>query len=195
MTSVNSNLTVDVLLMQVQQQVQEGAAKDVEDAQAQVKHAKEEAKALRGDIDKYEGRIEDARDRIEDEGEGDEQRNPDDAREPRNGAEGDAPDHGDDQQKERGGVPEEIGESGSISFQHGTFPSAGSVEEHVEFVENPGAPWQRQLQRLGEEEDEKHGEPPRESHADQVVGIGDHETGQKQEGDGWRDQIRSAAAI
>ncbi|MEQ8277651.1 MAG: hypothetical protein RMA76_34745 [Deltaproteobacteria bacterium] len=66
MKQVNANVSVDVLLLQVQQQAQEGAAKDIEDAQAQVKVAKDEAKALRGDIEDAEDRIGDARDSIED---------------------------------------------------------------------------------------------------------------------------------
>ncbi|MEQ9497178.1 MAG: hypothetical protein RIT81_09975 [Deltaproteobacteria bacterium] len=66
MKQVNTNVSVDVLLLQVQQQAQEGAAKDIEDAQAQVKVAKDEAKALRSDIEDAEDRIGDARDSIED---------------------------------------------------------------------------------------------------------------------------------
>lgn len=66
MTKVSSNVSVDVVLMDVQRKAQEGAALDVQDAQQQVKGQQEQAKRLREDLDKHEGRIDDARDEIED---------------------------------------------------------------------------------------------------------------------------------
>ncbi len=65
MTTVQSKVSVDVVLLDVQRKTQEGASRDVQDAQQQVKHQQAQAKALREDLDKYEGRIDDARDQIQ----------------------------------------------------------------------------------------------------------------------------------
>lgn len=66
MEKVNSNTSIDVLLLHAQKQSEAATASDVQDAKDTVTHQQERARALRKDLDAFEARVDAARDEIED---------------------------------------------------------------------------------------------------------------------------------